>query len=393
MSRIGILIVVCMASTTPGWAQQTREQLRAAAQAEKAKTLQPYVPGPVERYSATIQQALLDPPPIYTFIGGVFPGGAFALGPGARYRWTSGALADVHGAWSMKNYKMVDASLKLPAFAGRRIAVETHANWLEAPKVAFYGPGNTSLDSDRTSFLYRSTTAGGSARVQLLPVASVGGGLDYLDLTTGPGRLGPSIEQRFGPVTATGLGTAPTYTRSHAFAAIDWRDSPGYSRHGGLYRVDWSSYQQRHDGPYSFTRIDAELDQFVPLLRENWVLAFRALASVTGTDEGRGVPYFLMPSLGGGSELRGYPSWRFRDRHRLLLTGEYRWTAGQFVDMAIFLDAGKVVSRRRDLDLNDLQTSYGIGIRFHAPAATILRAEVARTIEGIGLVFAFGPSF
>jgi outer membrane protein assembly factor BamA len=115
--------------------------------------------------------------------------------------------------------------------------------------------------------------------------------------------------------------------------------------------------------------------------------------SVTDTDGGNVVPYFLMPDLGGSSELRGYPSWRFRDRHRLLLSGEYRWTPGRFVDMALFVDAGKVTDRRADLDLDDLRTSYGIGIRFHAPAATILRAELARTREGSALVLGFGPSF
>ena len=52
-----------------------------------------------------------------------------------------------------------------------------------------------------------------------------------------------------------------------------------------------------------------------------------------------------MPDLGGSHTLRGYPTWRFRDRNRLLLTGEYRWTAGPFVDMALFLDAGKVAPR------------------------------------------------
>ena len=100
-----------------------------------------------------------------------------------------------------------------------------------------------------------------------------------------------------------------------------------------------------------------------------------------------------MPDLGGSSRLRGYPSWRFRDRNRLLLSGEYRWTAGQFIDMAIFLDAGKVAARRADLDLADLKTSYGLGVRFHTPAATVMRVEVARTVEGTSLVWAFGPSF
>jgi len=90
------------------------------------------------------------------------------------------------------------------------------------------------------------------------------------------------------------------------------------------------------------------------------VIALRALASTTETDAGQTVPYFLMPSLGGSSELRGYPTWRFRDRNRILFTGEYRWTAGQFVDMAVFFDAGKVAARRTDLDQEvPMPESYG----------------------------------
>ena len=131
----------------------------------------------------------------------------------------------------------------------------------------------------------------------------------------------------------------------------------------------------------------------MPLLRANWVLAFRALASYTEPRGGQTVPYFLLPDLGGTRTLRGYPSWRFRDRHRILLTGEYRWTAGQFLDMALFVDAGKVAARRSDLNLDGLQTGYGIGVRLHTPAATALRIEVARSVEGTRLVFAFGPSF
>ena len=88
-------------------------------------------------------------------------------------------------------------------------------------------------------------------------------------------------------------------------------------------------------GSHDFRRIDAEVKQFIPLLRENWVIALRALASSTDTADGNEVPLVLLPALGGGDSLRGYPAWRFRDRNRLLLTGEYRWTAGPFVDMAL----------------------------------------------------------
>ena len=37
------------------------------------------------------------------------------------------------------------------------------------------------------------------------------------------------------------------------------------------------------------------------------------------------IPYFMLPSLGSGSTLRGYSSYRFRDRHSMLMNAEFRW--------------------------------------------------------------------
>jgi outer membrane translocation and assembly module TamA len=63
------------------------------------------------------------------------------------------------------------------------------------------------------------------------------------------------------------------------------------------------------------------------------------------------------------------------------------------MDMAIFYDAGKVTSRRRDLDLDGLRNSVGVGVRFHGPMATPLRIELARGKEGMQLVFAGNAAF
>lgn len=393
-SWIGIVVAVCVASgSTAASAQETREEERAAAQAEKAKHLHPYEPTTLERRIQRIERALLNPPPVYAFVGSVFPGGFLAVGPGYRGRYAESGAFDVHAAWSLKNYKTVDGFLKLPEFAGGRLGVDIRGNWIDAPKVAFYGLGNGSRSDEKTSFLYRATTVGASARVAASPFFSVGGGLDVLDIETASGTSGTSIEQRFTPANAPGLHASPTYVRSRLFADLDRRSSPGYTRRGGHYRIDWSDHHETTAGLSSFRRLDAEIDQFIPLLRENWVIALRALVSTTDTPAGNAVPYFLMPTLGGSSQLRGYPSWRFRDPHRMLLTGEYRWMAGQFVDMALFVDAGKVAARRRDLDLQDLTTAYGIGARFHTPSATVMRIELARTAEGASLVFGFGPVF
>jgi outer membrane protein assembly factor BamA len=157
--------------------------------------------------------------------------------------------------------------------------------------------------------------------------------------------------------------------------------------------VDLFDYRQVNDGALSFRRVDVNLQQYVPLLRENWVIALRAAASTTDAPEGNDVPYFLMPDLGGSHSLRGYPTWRFRDRNRLLFSGEYRWTAGSFVDMALFVDAGKVAARAQDLNLQDLKRTYGIGMTLHTLSKTLTRIELARTAEGMGFSISFSPSF
>jgi outer membrane translocation and assembly module TamA len=64
----------------------------------------------------------------------------------------------------------------------------------------------------------------------------------------------------------------------------------------------------------------------------------------------------------------------------------------EYVDMAIFYDAGKVASRRSDLDFDGLKSDVGIGIRFHSPRATALRIELARGNEGLRFIFAFGAA-
>jgi len=101
----------------------------------------------------------------------------------------------------------------------------------------------------------------------------------------------------------------------------------------------------------------------------------------------------MLPPHGGASALRGYHSWRFRAGRRVLLSGEYRWTAGQLVEMALSADAGKVVADRSDLDLSGLRKDYGIGIRFHGPETTPLRVDLARGDEGWRLSIGGGAAF
>jgi len=221
-------------------------------------------------------------------------------------------------------------------------------------------------------------------RVQAASKFAFGGAADFMGTESTPDRSN-------GFLSLPSL--APNYQRTSTFAEFDTRRSPGFTRTGGLLRAQFADYRQVNGDGYGFQRVDAEMHRYVPLFGENQGLAFRATAASTFTGTGATVPFYLLPNLGGHDALRGYSSWRFRDRNRLLLSSEYRWAAGPLVDMSLFLDAGAVAPRFQDLADQTLRTSYGVGFTVHTPKVTMLRIEGARSREGLGLLISFGPSF
>lgn len=388
-----VTLLVLTAMAAPAAAQQTRVEARAREQAEKATRLTPYAKRRAERAAEMAERFLAGAPSgLYPWFGSVLGSGWLALGVGYRKVFADTGALDITGGWSLKNYKMVRSSLTLPALADRRLRVRLHGSWLDADQLNFFGIGNDAPREQETSYLYRPTTAGAAATFAPLDWLVVGGGLDYLRVHTGSGNVAPSIEQIFTAADAPGLGASATYLVGRAFAAIDWRDAPLYSRRGGFYRVEYSTYADRDDA-LSFDRVEIELVQYVPFVRDNWVLAFRGLASMSKADAGREVPYFMMEHLGGSRTLRGFPNRRFRDRNLLLLSGEYRWTPSHFLDMALFVDTGKVAARREDLNLDGLKTSYGFGLRFHSPSAVVVRWDFAWSPEGFKWIFSNRTAF
>ena len=136
-----------------------------------------------------------------------------------------------------------------------------------------------------------------------------------------------------------------------------------------------------------------EAIQHLPILREAWVLSLHGVVQTAFNKDGQEIPFFMLPSVGGGSSLRGYSSWRFRDKNSMVVQAEWRIMVNRYLDTAVFYDAGKVTSRTSDLDFNGMKNDYGFGVRFHSPFATPLRIEVARSPEGLSFIFASGASF
>lgn len=370
----------------------TREAELTALQEEKAKHLTPEGPSRVELYIRRLEPVALGTAPsgFYPWFGNVMGGGWMAFGAGYRHVYRDTGVLNVFGGWSLKNYRMVQADLGLPTFLDGRGRIAVHGKYLFADKVSFYGLGNDSSQDDRSSFKYEPTTLGANVEFEPLPSLFVGGGYWYERVDTGEGNKNPSIEDAFTPDSAPGLGQDARYDVTHAHVAVDWREGLTYSTKGGLYRVEYRRYDERSGKPYSFDWTEAEVRQFLPILRANWVLAFRGVVTMTDSRDGSEVPYFMMPTLGSSRDLRGFNNRRFRDENRLLLQGEVRWRPSKFADFAVFYDTGKAVPTRSQLDFDDLKSGYGAGVRLHGPTFTVLRFDVAKSREGLSFIVTSG---
>jgi hypothetical protein len=372
---------------------QTRFAQIAADQARKAAQLAPYVPSAGERWAKALHDEFLtNPSGVYPYFASVYSGGGFTLGAGYRQFYGDRTHWDAKGLYSIKNYKLAELSTDSWNHSGGLFDVHARIGWRDATQVAYYGLGMTT-PSENAGFRMKQAYGGGDMQIRPGGLGVIGLGLTFDDysLEGGTGSE-PSIEAIFTPDTAPGLGDNPKYVHASFSGGLDWRRSPGYARRGGLYQVTYHNYQDV-DQTYSFDRVDGEIVQHLPILRETWVVSLHGLVQTT-LDDDHIVPYFLMPSLGGGSTLRAYSSGRYRDRHSLLLSGEVRWIPNRLaLDMAVFYDLGKVASEWNRLSLNGLKSDVGIGVRFHGPLSTPLRIELAHGREGLNLVFAGGAAF
>ena len=375
---LGILAVAASA-----FAQETRQQEREALQAQKAAQLRPYEPTTLERRIERIGN-LIDAKkrPVYPFVGSVLSGGGPAFGAGYTARFGDTGRLEARAARSVRNYKGAEATLHLPTLATNRVKVEMRANWLDAPDLAFYGIGNNSLkERSRRALLSVDHIRCLDARTGRTILRRRRGSRCHSD---GDGSNRSEYVFHDGePVLQSqqcirGVRLAPVagvYQPGRSLSRRMVRLSADQRACAQLQPARCRGATVRADPPGKFGRCSSR-------------------AGVFGERRGRtSVPVVLLPDLGGSHTLRGYPTWRFRDRNRLHLTGEYRWKAGHFVDMAVFIDAGQVASRFSDFDVRKFKKAYGVGMSLHTPIITVTRIEVARTSESTSLLFSFSPSF
>ena len=251
-------------------------------------------------------------------------------------------------------------------------------------------PVRPSYDFDSSSFTVRGLA-------KPLRWLHLGSELAYVSPDIGPGtdQNYPTLEEIFGDIDAPGLGEQPDFLQTTFFADIDYRDEPGRARSGGFYHAGFGIWDDRTLQRYDFRRLDLNVSQWVPLDADKaHVIHGRIGTSYVNNEVGERVPFYFLPYVGGVDTIRSFDEFRFKDENALWMTAEYNWTPMKYFSLAAFVDAGKVRADYQDINLKNLKTGYGFGIRAHTNKMTFGRLDFATGGgEGWQMFLKLGPSF
>jgi hypothetical protein len=351
---------------------------------------------------------------------GVFPSffveSGFGLNAGVRYIHreifgSQGTLRLRTGYGGTSNF-VVSGGADTGAFANGRVQVDVDGVYRVAPRDRFYGYGNRDLEAiDMPAADIDPLTTSGNFETRY---RQAGFQLDFATAI----RLAPRLRvvltetydrRDFKPFA----GSSPSIDDVFDVAAL-----PGYSGTSHLYsqlelRFDtrrvtrpylWEpahstgwrlagrlGYQAGfEDDPSKHVRWELDAQRVFDLYGGDRVLVLRLLSENVAGDVDR-IPFVSLPTLGGPELLRGYQRGRFRDKHSLLGTIEYRYPLLRMLSGFLFVDAGQVFRRASDFELADSRLGYGIGIQLHSQSATIGRFFIASSTDG-GLFVRFSLS-
>ena len=397
--RISLFAAALAGTATAAHAQEpapaegaTREAVIEQAQAEKDKSLHPYVPTRAEaimdKAEDILQQGGLSWHP---FFDSAYSGGGFTLGAGYKRFVSPYNTIDVRGSYTITGYKRIEAEFIAPRLFNRRGSLSLLGGWREATQVGFYGIGTIDVEGRshqlRVPAAVRLGAADDRAHAPRVAAARRGRGV-AVEAAAGRRaafpRSRPSTRRRRCPAWAP---VRPTCTRRAPSASTGARRPA--TRGAAASTASPSTTTPTATRPFGFQQVDYEAIQHIPILREAWVLSFHGLAA-DDVHERRSADPVLHAARRSAAARRcaASRSWRFRDRNSLLLQAEWRIMVNRFLDTAFFYDAGKVTARTSDLDFDrPARATTASASAFTDRSPRRCASSLRKSNEGLTLVF------
>ena len=247
------------------------------------------------------------------------------------------------------------------------LAVLANVTYWRDSRLRFYGFGNDTDDDSETNYTQRRMAALLRVGYRPTPNWEIAWQGRAEDLSIRPGGVDdlPFTGEVF-PDT-TGLEGSTVHSEG-LIVSYDDRDSQRITTRGLLGQARVEVVDRALGSSTSFVKWGFEVRKFHPW-RERFVLAMRgALDYLSGVNQ---TPFYERHDLGGVKTLRGFGNGRFVDAHRFVGTLELRTLAYARrlfdvlteIEVAPFLDAGRVFSKMTAFPLEALHYVGGIGFR------------------------------
>lgn len=373
----------------------TREGQIQAQRLEKAGYVHPQKSETIDdrmmRIATAIQRS-----PFRILVEGRGPGAGFAIGYVSEWRNSRDQiLSRLWGKGLLHGFYAAGTGLELRNFTRHDLSIALEGMYANAPQLEYYGPGPNSSIQNRTDFRREDTLF--TLRFDLRTHRRLYEGcrVGELLVNVGPGTNGslPTTESVFGPAQAPGIDVQSNFLIGGCSIALDLRDFPEDPHRGTQAAVTYDRYFAQDHNQFSFHRLNAVAEQYVPFLNQKRVIVFRARTEFSFHDKDQVVPFYLQPTLGSDEWLRGFRRYRFYDENSLALTGEYRWEVSTGFDMALFVDSGKVFNRPGQISLSEMENSAGFGLRIKNSHSVIARLDMGFSNEGFQVWLKFGKLF
>ena len=248
---------------------------------------------------------------------------------------------------------------------GNRYHVTSSLNYIRWP-ADFYGVGNGSdIPKDSADpYLAEGVKGDLTAERQWRPGFFAGPqalfNYERIESEGSPLRLTDSVAGKGGGLTS-GLGGVMTY---------DARDGIFWARRGCFLRAKAAWYRSWWGSEFDFDSYSLEARQFFPLFATG-ALGLSATLQLKDGD----VPFRELSTANGDQMMRGLVRGKYRDRHLLVLQGEYKsyfpdwgWLSHPWfrnrLGWAAFAEAGQVAHSVEDFAWEELRPDFGVGLRY-----------------------------
>jgi outer membrane protein assembly factor BamA len=255
-----------------------------------------------------------------------------------------------------------------------------------------FGIGNQTSESDETTYTSREGLVELTAGIHINEDVALMWTEHYHDVRIQAGIVNslPQAQAQFGQLP----GMEGANILGHKLTArYDTRDKQLISTRGTYVNLSVElNNNLQNNGPNRWIRTTVDARHLFPHYDDQLVFVTRFLLD-TVNGHTQGIPFYELPTLGGETTLRGFGQSRFIDDTALLVNFEERIPVKQvkafdyFLDLEVapFLDIGRVMSDFSIRDLQNFQVNPGAGLRILARPNVTGRIDIAYGRDGVNV--------